>query len=477
MWRRLLLSTLVLGKILAGTTVASAGPAAETPVAIVDAAAASGDALEPEHPPSAARAAETPAAIVSGDAFEPEHLLGDWGGLRTDLLAKGVNLNLGYVSETAAVVAGGQRQGVDYAHSIDLKTDIDMQTLVGLSGFSLHVAMVERAGRDASADFMGDHVFEVQEIYGGGGDVAAHLAYLYAEQSLAGGAVDIEAGRLIVGDDFAESPLYCEFMSHANCPTLRDLGVTTGFTTYPDGTWGARVKIAPGDELALKAGLYQVRPLFGGRSGFDWFGSGSTGVILPMELDWTPRLGPDRLVGHYKLGLAFDSSSYPDLDVVAGPPRQGRGRTDGYILGDQMLKRTGPNGTDGIILLAGYSRSDPNTSVIEELAYVGLLADGIVPGRSDNSVGVQVMSFHVSNQLAAAQAFQLANGLPLSSGLMGAPSPGAVQGEETDIEVRYGFRIREGFHLMPDFQYVIHPNATTRYPDAAVIGLRVTLAL
>lgn len=453
MWRRLLFSTLAAATMLAGATAASAGPAAEAPVAVVD------------------------PAVLSGEAMEPEHLLGDWGGVRTDLLAKGINLEFGYVSETAGVVAGGERRGVDYAHSFDLKADFDMQKLAGLTGFSLHTAMVERAGRDASADFLGDHLFEVQEIYGGGGDVAVHLAYLYAEESLAGGAFDIEAGRMIVGDDFAESPLYCEFMSHANCPSLRDLGVATGFSTYPDGTWGGRVKITPDDQLALKAGLYQVRPLYGGRSGFDWAGSGSTGVILPVELDWTPRFGPDQLVGHYKVGLTFDSSSYADLGVVAGPPSQDRGRTSWYVLGDQMLKRTGPDGTDGIILLAGYSRSDPNTSVIDELVYAGVLADGIIPGRSSDSVGVQVMRFHVSNDLAAAQAFQLANGLPLSSGLMGVASPGAVQGQETDIEVRYGFRIREGFHLMPDFQYVIHPNATTRYPDAAVIGLRVTLSL
>ncbi len=454
---RLLLSTLVLGLILDGAAVASA-----------DASAAL---------PAQAAAADADPAVASGDKPEPEHLLGHWRGLRTGLLATGVNLDLGYVSETAAVVAGGQRRGIDYAHSIDLKTDIDMEKLVELDGFSLHGAVVERAGRDASADFLRDHLNEVQEIYGGGGGVAAHLAYLYAEESLAGGPFDIEAGRLGVGEDFAESPLYCEFMSHANCPSLRDLGITTGFTTYPASTWGGRLKIAPGDDLALKVGAYQVHPLLGGRSGFDWSTSDTTGVIVPVELDWTPSFGPNQLVGHYKLGVAFDTSRYPDLGVVTGTPRQDRGRTDWYILADQMLEQTGPNGTDGTILLAGYSRSDPNSSAISELAFVGLLASGVLPGRGADSVGFQVMRLQVSNQLIAAQALELANGLPLSSGLMGAPSPDAVQGEQTTIEARYDFRVVEGFHLMPDFQYVIHPNATTRYPDASVIGLRIRLEL
>ena len=278
---------------------------------------------------------------------------------------------------------------------------------------------------------------------------------------------------MIVGDDFAESLLYCEFMSHADCPTLRDLGITNGFSTYPDSSWGGRVIVAAAGELKLKAGLYQVRPLFGGggRSGFDWGGSGSTGVILPVEVDWTPKIGPDHLVGHYKVGLNYDSSSYPDLGVVAGSPMQDEGRTQWYVLGDQMVKRTGPAGTNGIIVLAGYSHSSPNTSVIDKYAFVGVLADGIIPGRRDDSVGVQFMHLHVSNTLATAQAYQLDNDLPLSSGLPGFPAPLGVQGDEMDLEVRYGFKILDGFHLMPDFQYVFHPNATTRIPDAAVIGL------
>ncbi|HEY2051986.1 MAG TPA: carbohydrate porin [Caulobacteraceae bacterium] len=464
MLRRLLLPTLLVGMIGTGalaqteppTRTPQPGPAAETPSAIVN------------------------PAVASGEAFEPEHLLGDWGGVRTLLLDKGIDVTLGYVSETAGVVAGGERTGVDYAHSIDFKLDADMQKLVGWTGFSLHSAMVERAGRDASRDFMGDYLFEVQEIYGGAGDVAVHLAYLYGEESLANGDFDIAAGRMIVGDDFASSPLYCEFMSHTDCPTLRDLGINPAFSTYPDSSWGGRVIVAtPGGELKLKAGLYQVRPFFGGggRSGWDWGGSQATGVILPVEVDWTPRIGPEHLVGHYKAGLNYDNSSYPDLGVVAGPPMQDVGRTEWYVLGDQMVMRTGPAGTNGIIVLAGYSHSSPNVSVIDKYAFVGVLADGIIPGRKDDSVGVQFMHFHVSNTLATAQAFQLESGLPLSSGLAGIPAPLGVQGDEMDLEVRYGFKIMDGFHLMPDFQYVFHPNATTRIPDAAVLGVRLTVSL
>jgi porin len=140
-------------------------------------------------------------------------------------------------------------------------------------------------------------------------------------------------------------------------------------------------------------GAYQVRPGYGGRSGFDWSTSGSTGTFIPVELDWTPRFGADRLIGHYKLGGAYDTSTYPELGPNAGsmagtsaaPGR--RGRASFYALADQMVRRTGPNGLDGVIVFAGVSRVSGSSAPIRDLDFVGVTASGVVPGRSgDTSV-------------------------------------------------------------------------------------------
>jgi porin len=69
--------------------------------------------------------------------------------------------------------------------------------------------IVQRNGRSASADFLADDLDAVQQIFGGGGSVAAHLVYLYGEQQLYNGRVDIAGGRLPVGNFFAASPIYC----------------------------------------------------------------------------------------------------------------------------------------------------------------------------------------------------------------------------------------------------------------------------
>ena len=114
---------------------------------------------------------------------DAEHLFGDWSGLRTTLRDRGVDVHLDDTTETAADVAGGRRTGVDYAHQIAVRTDVDWDKLAGLTGFSTHGVVVNRAGRSASNDFAGDDILHVQEIYGSDDDVVARLAYLYGEQS------------------------------------------------------------------------------------------------------------------------------------------------------------------------------------------------------------------------------------------------------------------------------------------------------
>src|ERR1700733_9295046 len=72
-------------------------------------------------------------------------------------------------------------------------------------------------GRSPSADFLHDDLDAGQQIFGGGGDVAAPVVYVYGEQVLDNGRVDIAAGWMPVGTYFAGSPLYCDFLNVIFC--------------------------------------------------------------------------------------------------------------------------------------------------------------------------------------------------------------------------------------------------------------------
>ena len=74
-------------------------------------------------------------------------------------------------------------------------------------------------------------------------------------------------------------------------------------------TWGGQAQVYVVPTVYVMAGLFQVNPNFGGRSGWDWFEHGATGLSVPLEVGWTPSFGPNHLLGHYKV----DSTMTPRL--------------------------------------------------------------------------------------------------------------------------------------------------------------------
>lgn len=415
-------------------------------------------------------------AAPKNDAPAEQHIFGDWGGIRSDLHGRGIDLSLDYTGQVAANVAGGRRSGNDYAQQIQFKADADWSVLAGVKGFTTHAILVSRAGRNLGADYVGDNLFQSQSVYGGAGDVLVHLVEAYGEEKLAAGRIDIAAGRLAVGEDFATSPLYCDFLNTAICGYPHSLPAKVGFTAFPNSTWGARARVAPLPHLYLQGGAYQVRPQFGGRGGFDWGWSGTTGTYFPVEVGYEPVVGAAGLPGHYKLGFAHDTSDYFDVlrDASGRPfvatgarPARRSGRNSAYLLADQMVHRSGDGPSDGLILLGGYVRSDRDTSQFSRFAFFGAIAPSPFPSRSHDNIGVVVAWAKISDPLAETEALQAAAGLPLADQAVG------VQSRETIVEARYQIALDRGLRLTPDIQYIAHPGAARTFPNATAIGLQV----
>jgi len=409
------------------------------------------------------------------DAPDKQHLLGDWGGVRTRLHDRGIDLTIGYIGETAAVISGGKRHGLDYAQQLELQADLDWAKIAGLKGFKTHTIFVNRAGRSAAHDYAGDYLFQIESIYGGTHHAPIHLVEFWGEQKI--GSADFAAGRLAVGEDFATSPLYCEFMSTTVCGYPHSLPAKTGFTAFPNSTWGARLRLHMGGRIYLQAGAYQVRPKLGGRSGFDWGFSGTTGTYLPVEVGWEPTFGSAGLPGHYKAGFALDTSDRPDtafddagrpFAISHAPPATHRSRHSWYLLGDQMVARHGNGGSNGLIVLGGYVRSAPATSQLSDFWFVGVVDQGVIGARPNDTIGFMLSYVKASDGVGLTQMLEERQGLPLTP-----PAPGP-QSHELVIEARYGATLAPGLKLMPDLQYLIRPSASGRIDNALAFALRAT---
>jgi porin len=412
------------------------------------------------------------------DAPPAERFFGDWGGLQSRLLAQGISLQVDALTEFAGNVSGGTRQGATFANQIGFKNDINWERLAGVTGLSTHVIIVNRTGSSDSRVF-GDNLLPVQEIYGSGGDVVLHLVSAYAEETLFDKRLDIAIGRMNVENDFASSPLYCNFMTNALCGDPKALpGGDIGHSAYPDAVWALRTRIRPTADTYVRTGVYEVNQglysYANFRSGFKFDTSQDSGVYLPVELGWQPKFGADGLQGHYKIGAGYDTSSgYKDfgnvlaaLSVPGYAKRIRTGDTQAWALADQMVFRNGSGDGDGIVALAGYIHNDSENTTYASQVFAGLVDQDFWAARPKDAINLLYTYVPVSPRLRGVEQVEQSLGLPFGAGTTG------VQSHETLIEVNYKIAVVTGIIVRPVFQYVFRPNAQANIRDAAVFGFR-----
>ncbi len=411
-------------------------------------------------------------------ALSDGHLFGDWGGLREYLDSKGIDYDFNYNTETVGNVSGGTHQGFTYTHVIGAGVDIDLGKLVGLQGMSFHTLVINKAGA-SDAHLFGDNLIPDQEDWGGTGGAAVHLVWAYFEQQFLQQAIDIKIGKMPVMIDFSSSDIYCNFMNNSVCGNPKTVpGADPGMSAFPDGNLGAVIKVQPDPLFYVKFGAYEVNKYIYNYPKFpNWTfdGSGDTGVELPIEFGYEPVFGDGQLPGHYKLGAAYDTSSYDEYETnvegVLGevPVKQANGEITAWALADQMLIRNGPGKSKGLIALAGLEYGDPTVSAYHYQIFGGVVDQGFWAARPNDTIGLLYSYLSVSGQLSKEQELDQEFGLPMENGATG------KQTNEQVLELNYDIHAARGVNIMPDFQYIIRPNAQSNLKNAVVLGLKTNI--
>ena len=408
-------------------------------------------------------------------AAPAEHLITQLDPLRQQLANYGVTLLVDWVAEVLGNPTGGVKQGATYAGQVGFEVDVDWNKLAGIQGLTTHTVIVNRQGSN-DGTLAGDHLNQTQEIYGAGGDTVVHLVYAYAEQSLLNGRVDIAVGRMPELNDFSASPLYCNFMNNSLCGNPKLLpSADVGISSYPDAVWAGRVRVRPTPDTYIQAGVYEVNQgiysYTNFRTGFKFDGSQDSGVELPIELAYEPVIGPNQLPGHYKIGFAHDTTDYLKYLTVPAQVRAGLGANHGqkeewWALADQMVLRTGPGATDGLILLAGYAHGNQQFSDYTDQVFAGALLRDFWKARPADTIGFLFNYARVSSYLGKEQALDIQYGLPIANGATG------VQTHQELIELNYDIHVYRGVNFEPVFQYYWRVNGQSNIPDAAFLGFK-----
>lgn len=423
-----------------------------------------------------------------GAPYGTTHMFGTWGGVQPWLQKHGIYVAVDVYESLMGNVTGGRHQTETNAGQVGVTVDLDWHQILGgdwSKDLWLHTLMVNGHGRNLSGD-IGDNVTQAQQIYGARGNVVAHLVWAYGEKAWFNRKVDLAAGWIPTGTFFNNSPWLCSFANVSMCGNVTPTKYLNGGRDWPSGNMGTVLRLMPNPHLYLMGGLFAVSPhsYNGGISGWSWAQSGLGKLSTEVELGWIPEFGKDKLIGHYKVGAMYDNSRYHDLYddgsgqawVLSGrSPRYQSGQTSVWVLMDQMLIRHGDGPMNGLMLAGYYSYASGQTSAMNHHLVGSLLDTGKLWGRPLDTWGIAYQWMNFSRAATLQQEASFDNGLPFQSTNFGVPH--GIQSHENIYEFFYSYHIMTGLTLQPDFQYFNRLGGTTRYKDAAVLGLVFNAAL
>ncbi|WP_161989060.1 carbohydrate porin [Sphingomonas glacialis] len=400
----------------------------------------------------------------------PDTLTGEWGGLRTRLRDDGLDLAAGYVSETAWNASGGMRERVVETGQFSFAATIDTAKLIGLTGGTFQGTITFRRGHDLGADAGLGVLQQVQEVYGRG--QTWRLTQLWYQQTFAEGRADIKIGRLTQGEDFAAFSCQLQNLSFCGSPPGNLAG--DYWYNWPISQWGVRGRLR-NDRFYAMVGAYEVNPR--NLENAFTFGRfhGATGVLIPAEIGFTPRLGASRLPGSYRFGGWYNTAEANDvgLDINGNPqavtglaPLRRTGRYGFYLQLQQQLSgsveegKAGPKVRNGLIAYLNITQTDRHTTVTDNQVAAGLTYAGLIPFRPHDDVTFAVARTNVN-----------------ANALLGLAKGQARPDAEYAAEFAYCIHTIRWLTLRPNLQYVVNPGGFTQAKDVVVLGLKASVAL
>ena len=408
--------------------------------------------------------------VQAAGAFDPSSkwMSGDWGGTRTALLEQGYDFSLDYVGEVAGNLHGGYNDDrtARYSDQFALGMKLDLQKILGWHDAEFKLAITERSGRNLSNDRISDprvgQFSSVQEVWGRG--QTWRLTQMWIKQKYFDGALDVKAGRFGEGEDFNSFP--CDFQNLAFCGSQVGNWVGGIWYNWPVSQWALRVKYNITPELFAQVGVFEQNPsnLETG-NGFKLSGSGTQGMILPVELVWSPQVGG--LPGEYRLGYYYSTAKADDLSE---PGRTRSSKHGAWVVAQQQVTAHNGDASRGLSLFANATVHDKATNVVDNYQQVGMVYKGAFDGRPKDDIGFGVARIHVNDDVK-----KRAELLNAASGIDDYDNPGFVplQRTEYNAELYYGFHVTNWLTVRPNLQYIKSPGAVDEVDNALVAGIKV----
>ena len=423
------------------------------------------------------------------DFWHQGTLTGDWGGLRKELADKnGISFAMSYTSEVWGNVSGGMKRGASYDGVLEPEIDVDLEKLVGWTGASFSVSMLQGHGPSLSNGWVGNIMTMSGSVVT---PPATRLYNLWLQQNLFGDVLSIRAGIMNVDAEFMTNLIGGTFLNTTfTWSSWAGADLPGGGPANPLSAPGVRVRVKPPiDHSYIRAAVFSGDP-----TGHEGSNSASTGIPSGTVISFNGGVfaiaeagyevnqkqddkGPPaafRLGGFYHSSnhfqdqrFATDGLSLAD-PLSTGVPLEHHGDWGIYASADGTFYQTGDgNSLSGFLRVGTVTPGDRN--LISLYADAGLTYSGLIPGRADDTAGIAVGFARIGDH---------ARGLDQDTRFFTGNPLFPVRSQEVVLEVTYKAQLTPWLTMQPDFQYVFNPSGGVLNPDgsprrnAVVLGFR-----
>lgn len=373
----------------------------------------------------------------------------------------GLSFPISYKGEVLGNPLGGHRQGAIYDGLLEAGVVIDLGKMARWQGATITVDGLYPHGSSLTRNDVRD--FNVLSNID-----ALHNPRLYEawfEQDLAGGRFSIRAGQLAVDNEFFISTNAAVFINSA-FGVLPPISQNVNIEVYPVAAPGLRLRVTPDASWSAQAGVYDgdVGDLnTTNRNGVRFNLGGSDGALAIGELAYTLHPPPAAdgkqapapvLSGTYKLGGFYNTNDYPD-DTTG---RSRNGNFGCYAIMDQNLWQAPGSPGEGLQAFGRASAAPADRNHVEVYTDTGLDYTGLIPGRTQDVLGLGLSYTRLSHQLRDP---------------IGNPYPNHY---EAILELTYLAVLSPWLNFQPDIQYIFNPGAVSNQANALILGLRLNMS-
>lgn len=391
-----------------------------------------------------------------------DKLSGSWGGVRSTLMAHGIDFEVNDQNEYWGVPVGGSQPSNNYIGATTATLTLDIGKLTGLALGQFNISAVDIRGRP----FSNTPLYVFNQVSGIEADDNLRLYELWYTQSFWQNHLNLLVGKLDLSHDFMGSDMAQHFLNASfSWPMLPDNNLYDQGPTSPLATPALRVAYHPNDHWSFLAAVGDDNPIGAGfyNENDPWnqnqdpsgtrfhFG---TGALLFFEVQYHKQAAVYE--GIFKLGGYGDTGRFPDQRTAEV---RHKGNWALYGVADQVVAQLGGATRLGVFVRATGSAAADRNQIVYGLD-AGLLLTAPFQ-RKDDAVGLGWGVGAPSGVLARSERV---------SGAM-------VQGNEYHLELTYQCQPYAWLLVQPDIQGIIAPSGGVqdatgaRVKNEAIFGL------